>query len=313
LGTIFRLTLAHSAVNLYSQKGGRKTMIARKSIGIVSVISFLMVFGCGKEKPKELPQGYPEGVPKEIVSEKDDAKMVLIPAGEFEMGTDASEIPQLVQLAEQWLSSAKADWLEDETPRHTVYLSAFYMDVYEVTNARYHRFVEATGHKEPGYWDDSLEARRFYGIVGTAPDQPVVHISWHDAVAYCKWAGKRLPTEAEWEKAARGALVGKWYPWGNDISHDDANYSGTGGKDVWEMRAPVGSFARLGYGLYDMAGNVCEWCADWYDKSYYAKSPKQNPKGPRVRITPPWVHVSRGGSSGHGASTAGRKFLTHFY
>jgi formylglycine-generating enzyme required for sulfatase activity len=189
-------------------------------------------------------------LPKEIIG-KDGAPMVLIPAGKFKMGSD--------------------DGFEDEKPVHTIYLNAFYMDKYEVTNAQYKKFMDATGRKAPPYWDDE----RF-----NAPQHPVVDANWNDANEYCKWAGKRLPTEAEWEKSARGGLVGKEYPWGDDITHDDANYDGTGGKDKWKHTSPVGSFAPNGYGLYDMAGNVLEWCADWYDHRYYAYSPKSNPKGP---------------------------------
>ena len=198
---------------------------------------------------------------------KDGAEMVLIPAGEFLMGSN--------------------DGSSNEKPVHTVYLDAFYIDKYEVTNAQYKKFMDATGHKAPAYWNDP----RFNN-----PTQPVVGVSWYDAKAYADWAEKRLPTEAEWEKSARGGLVGKKYPWGDKITHDDANYEGTGGKDIWECTSPVGSFAPNGYGLYDMAGNVWEWCADWYDGNYYKVSPKENPKGP---TSVDW-RVIRGGSWGNG-------------
>ena len=188
-----------------------------------------------------------------IIIGMDGAEMVLIPAGDFLMG------------------SPEGEGQDDERPQHKVFVDAFYMDKHGVTKAQYKRFMDATGHRTPGYWDDERYQQ---------PDGPVVGISWDDAKAYCEWAGKRLPTEAEWEKAARGGLVGKKYPWGDSITHDDANYSDTGGKDTWSGTSPVGSFAPNGYGLYDMVGNLWEWCADWYDSGYYARSPEKNPAGP---------------------------------
>jgi formylglycine-generating enzyme required for sulfatase activity len=200
----------------------------------------------------------------ERITGNDGAPMVLIPAGKFQMGSDAGK--------------------HDEKPVHTVYLDAFYMDAPEVTNGQYKRFMDATGHPPPAYlWYSRLPPL----------NHPVVGVSWDDAMAYCEWAGKRLPTEAEWEKAARGGFVRMPYPWGNEISPDDANYKGTGGKDCWKYTAPVMSFRPNGYGLYDMAGNVWEWCEDEYDEGYYAQSPTQNPKGPGSGIE---EHVIRGGS-----------------
>ena len=108
----------------------------------------------------------------------------------------------------------------------------------------------------------------------------MVLVTWDDATAYAKWAVKRLPTETEWEYAARGGLAGKRYPWGDEITHDDANYSGAGGRDKWDKStAPVGSFDANSYGLYDMAGNLWEWCADWYGENCYTDSPLKNPAG----------------------------------
>ncbi len=236
-----------------------------------------------KERTVEIPSPpitRPSLPDSDTIVGEDGVEMVLIPAGAFEMGTDSSEVLQLVQWAKKkWYSNVfpvSAYSFEDETPRHTVYLDAFYIDKYEVTNELYGKFMDATGHKAPKYWDDDKH---------NAPNQPVVGVSWDDAKAYAKWAGKRLPTEAEWEKAARGGLVGKKFPWGDEDPDADGNYRANyhPGDDIaadgFRYTAPVGSFAPNSYGLYDVAGNVWEWCADWYDKSYYANSPDRNPTG----------------------------------
>jgi formylglycine-generating enzyme required for sulfatase activity len=234
----------------------------------------------------------------EVIPEVIEAKMVLIPAGEFEMGTAESEIDQLVR---DFASvGVQRSWFEDEVPRHTVYLDAYYIDVYEVTNAQYAKFlneygknIDAVGHElldiDSSYIDSSYclieKVGNTYKPKSGYENHPVIAVTWYGAAAYAQFYGKRLPTEAEWEKAARGGLVGKRYPWGDNITHDDANYDGTGGKDQWSGTSPVGSFAPNGYGLYDLAGNVWEWCADEYASDYYSKSPKNNPKGPGVAIT----------------------------
>jgi iron(II)-dependent oxidoreductase len=176
----------------------------------------------------------------------------------------------------------------DEYPQHRVYLSSFYLDKFEVTNEQYEKFRSETGHQPPQFWDDP----RF-----NKPNQPVVGVSFHDAVTYCQWAGKRLPTEAEWEKAARGT-EGQIYPWGNDFDWTKGNFSDKGQfdghLDGFAFTAPVGSFPETvsPYGVQDMAGNVWEWCADWYHKDYYQISPPINPKGPDTGI----ARVLRGGS-----------------
>lgn len=243
-------------------------------------------------------------LPKEIVG-KDGAPMVLIPAGEFEMGTDPAEIPGLMQWLEKLYLSlnleAKASWFEDESPRHTVYVDAFYMDKYEVTNAQYRKFVQATGHSEPEVIFPAggtltLEFKPWSDKNFNGDNQPVVCVTWEDAKAYAEWAGKRLPTEAEWEKAARGGLVRKRFPWGDEWLpltkagnfadealkkvFPEALAFVAGYDDGYAYTAPVGKYAPNGYGLYDMAGNVWEWCMDWYNEGYYASSPRQNPSGP---------------------------------
>ena len=191
---------------------------------------------------------------------QDGAEMVLIPAGDFQMGSDDSE----------------AD--DDEKPVHTVYVDAFYMDKYEVTNAQFKAFVDAN----PQWQKDRIDAKfhegyYLYGWNGnTYPSglgsDPVVYVSWYAAMAYAQWAGKRLPTEAEWEKAARGGLVGKKYPRGDTIDANKANY----GFNI-DKTTPVGRYPPNGYGLYDMAGNVWEWCLDGYDAGFYRRSPRRNP------------------------------------
>ncbi|MXV72952.1 SUMF1/EgtB/PvdO family nonheme iron enzyme, partial [Candidatus Poribacteria bacterium] len=176
----------------------------------------------------------------------DGAEMVLIPAGEFLIGSN------------------DADALDDEKPVHSVYLDAFYMDKYEVTIGKYKQFVRATGHRSLPDW-----------VSKSSPtDQhPVVGVSWHDAMAYTQWAGKRLPTETEWEKAARGGLVGKRYPWGDAIDTSKANYSISN----FGRTKTVGSYTANGYGLYSMSGNVFEWCLDAYSSDAYRSLPYRNP------------------------------------
>ncbi len=190
--------------------------------------------------------------------------MVRIPAGEFEMGSHTGK--------------------NNERPVHTVYLDAFYMDVYEVTNAQYKTFVDANPE-----WQKENIAEEFHDGVylrlwdgnnypeGEA-NHPVIYVSWYAAMAYAKWAGKRLPTEAEWEKAARGGLIGKAYPSGDTIDPTQANYTRHFGAPI-----AVGQYPPNGYGLYDMAGNISEWCLDEYDPDFYATSAPKNPfsKGTR--------------------------------
>ena len=184
------------------------------------------------------------------------AGMVRIPGGIFQMGSN----------------DADAD--NDEQPVHTVHVDAFYMDTYEVTNLEYKRFVLANPEWQKTRIPGTYYLRDWNGnnYPSGKGDHPVTYVPWYGAMAYAAWAGKRLPTEAEWEKAARGGLVGEKYPWGDTITPDDANY----GKNVGGTTA-VGSYAANGYGLYDMAGNVWEWCLDAYNEDFYSASPSSNP------------------------------------
>ncbi|WP_129714957.1 formylglycine-generating enzyme family protein [Pedobacter sp. SYP-B3415] len=272
--------------------------------------------------------------------------MVRIPGGTYMMGADNDQAAQ------------------DEYPKHRVTVSAFWMDVHEVTNAQFAAFVKATGYKTTAErkpdWeelkkqlppgtpkpDDSqlVPASLVFNPPATQVDLrdfnqwwrwvpgadwqhpegpgsdikgkenfPVVHVSWDDANAYCQWAGKRLPTEAEWEFAARGGRVNEIYPWGNEHveagkpkanSWDGHFPDKNTARDGFKGLAPVRSFPANGYGLFDMAGNVWEWCADWYRNDYYQRVASTegiiNPKGPADSFDPeePSVpkRVARGGS-----------------
>lgn len=207
----------------------------------------------------------PEGYASTGLSE-----MVLIPAGDFMMGHYSTG---------------------DHHPQHRVVLSSFKIDRYEVSNAQYQAFCEVTERKLPEFWGMD----RYHSGPGY-PNHPVVGVSWLDALDYATWAGKRLPTEAEWEYAARGGLPGKKHPHGDDLSPAFGNYvkSALGGP------VEVGSYAANGYRLYDMMGNVVEWVNDRYAADYYDQSPAENPKGPedgRFRVV-------RGGGWHSGPSCA---------
>lgn len=209
-------------------------------------------------------------LPKKIITPPEG--MALIPAGWFLMGGDKKE---------------------QEKPIHKVYVDAFFMDKYQVTVEQYQRFLKAMGAENPPEWRDQIKF----------PKRPVVNVSWNDAQAYAHWAGKRLPTETEWEYAARGGHTGLAgepryeYPWGDAIDASKTNYNAEGKrgyewKNAMRYLQDVGSYAPNGFGLFDMAGNVWEWCADWFDENYYKNSPERNPKGP----TRGELRVLRGGS-----------------
>ena len=212
--------------------------------------------------------------------------MQLIHGGRFLMGTD--------------------DGLPVESPVHQVAVKDFWIDRYAVTVAQFEKFAGATGYKtesEKLGWSGVFDVRasswkRASGAdwrhpegpsSWASPGEPVTQVSWNDATAYATWAKKRLPTEAEFEYAARGGLIAKKYAWGNDLTPENqyrANWwqgrfpDRDSGADGFTGRAPAGSFPPNGYGLYDMTGNVWEWCADWFGEGYYRSSPAANPQGP---------------------------------
>ena len=184
------------------------------------------------------------------------------------------------------MGAAGTQALEDERPLHRVTLDAFIMDVYEVTTAQYAIFLAATPRPAPWQWQMVSVAQH--------ADRPVIGVDWHDADAYCRWKGKRLPTEAEWEKAARGS-DGRLYPWGNQVpTNDVANFALGARFSYSQVLMPVQAYesGKSPYGLHQMAGNVGEWVSDWYSANYYEQSPAKNPAGPEQGQ----FKVLRGGS-----------------
>jgi formylglycine-generating enzyme required for sulfatase activity len=195
----------------------------------------------------------------------------------------------------------------DELPRHRVTLSkGYWIGKTEVTRKAFQQFARKTRRPMP----PGPKATQFRTLSGRAnsiskefrpgpgkkEDRPIVNVTWDEAAAFCKFFGGRLPTEAEWEYAARGGEQDRIYPNGSSISRDEANYGSVGGNDLWHYAAPVGSFPANAYGLHDMAGNVWEWCADWLDEDYYRNSPETDPRGPASGV----ARVARGGSWGFG-------------
>ena len=232
---------------------------------------------------------FPTGMPavEEVteVSDVDGMVMVYVPEGDFAMGSTDEDIDRVLASC----IDCDREWYDHEQPQHTVRLDAFWIDKTEVTNAMYEKCVEAGVCEEPGC--------AYFGSPEYA-DHPVICVDWYRAQTYCEWAGRRLPMEAEWEKAASGT-DGRVYPWGGRINCSKSNFDIYGlGLNLCNpggATAPAGSYQRgiSPYGALNMAGNASEWVADQYDSSYYSNSPEENPQGPASGED---ARILRGGS-----------------
>ncbi|MEW6737970.1 MAG: formylglycine-generating enzyme family protein [Acidobacteriota bacterium] len=234
-------------------------------------------------KPKPtLPRKNNNGVEEEVFY-PEYPEMVAIPPGDFEMGYDNGD--------------------SDEAPLHTIELSGFEIGKYEITNRQFRTFVKATGYRTKNQQEKKTSWEE-YASLGRG-NYPVVMIRWEDAMEYCQWLSKvtgetyRLPTEAEWEYAARGGNPNRLYPWGNHIDESRANYAaqiarlGESEQALSYLRT-VGSYDPNEFGIYDIIGNVAEWCYDWYKEDYYQDSPTQDPMGPDSGLF--IYRITRGGS-----------------
>jgi formylglycine-generating enzyme required for sulfatase activity len=269
-------------------------------------------------RPKDsTPHDPISDLPKEIICLSDQSEMVLVSAGRFKMGTSEEEWSHFARVMEPLVPEgiASASFIDrqrflSEMPQRHVHLDAFYIGKYEVTNEMYLKFCLESGHRRPLHWsNETLEGMPF-GL----EYHPVTYVDWHDAWSYARWAGRRLPTEAEWEKAARGT-DGRLYPWGDRFDHLKANYTQVYYADnlesedlLSELREhPRTRVARVDsypegaspYGAMDMVGNVWEWVNDWFSIDYYSEGPLIDPQGPPDGE----CRVIRGGASDYDPDT----------
>lgn len=295
--------------------------MTNKHLGIVFEIAVILLF-IAALLTIALQQGEDRLMTRSAAAE---GRMILLKGGSFLMGATAkaSSHRHFAQAGGQRADArdpAHDVSDEDEYPAHRVTLKPFYLDATEVTNEEFAQFISVTHYQTDAEkqgsawvfkqgqkdWEETKGAdwRHPLGPDSTITNlmnHPVMNVSWQDAAAYAKWAGKRLPTEAEWEYAARGGRAGQFYPWGNQLKPQGkplANFwqgvwpNENKLEDNFYYTAPVASFAPNDFGLYDLIGNVWEWTADWYGADYYAHSPTRDPKGPRKGE----MRVARGGS-----------------
>ena len=335
-GPIFQGGKVVGVVGSESQSVGRGVTVGSvedyiEGFGITAQESMSSASAAAKPSPPPAPTAKPEPGPmtqEREITGKDGAPMVLIPAGTFMMGSTKDEVDRAINDCVKELKKDQQTcegWYTSELPQHKVRMDMFYLDKHEVTNRLFQQFVQQTSYRttaekegsalafvEGTGWQDMKEAswRQPEGgqtvFASDRSEHPVVSVSWHDADAFCRWADKRLPTEAEWEYATRAGTTTRYW-WGNgspgsrhveNIADETAknllSVIMTGYDDGSLRTAPVGSYEANPWRLHDMSGNVAEWTADWYDATYYKNIPERNPKGPSSGE----YHVLRGGSWG---------------
>lgn len=225
--------------------------------------------------------------------------MELIPGGEFMIGSDSATASYI---AKKYPTDCDISWFSNQFPQHKVKIDTFFIDKYEVTYGEFKNFIKSTNYKPMGNWEeyykillDTVKMKKTFSkndynvllkSIKKIDKFPVVGVTWEDALQYCRWRGKRLPTEAEWEYVAKGKEKNLIYPWGMEYDSTKANVQNKIGPK------PVGSYFPYSYNVYDLGGNAQEWCSDYYDENYYQLKEYDNPSGPKVGKQ----RVVRGGS-----------------
>jgi formylglycine-generating enzyme required for sulfatase activity len=274
----------------------------------VIVLTASVTFGCGAQEREHPP--FEASTGDIWIRATDGMEMVFVPAGQFAMGSSSTDLAHTLELCAVYYDDCELGWFKDEMPQHTVIVDSFWMDRTEVSNGQFADFLNVMpNRREKGmFWLDEEHGQieridgRYVSKNGYE-NYPVVEVTWHAADAYCHWVGGRLPTEAEWEYAARGQSKVASFPWGEQLDGDRLNlcdvnceleWADQSIDDGYSRTAPVGSYPQgeSWSGVLDMAGNVYEWVSDWYASDYYERSSTYNPPGPPTGEN----RVLRGGS-----------------